>query len=336
MRYLTLLSHGRENEYRRALWAMYSFFAHLQNWEGYRVVVHTDRPDWFEPWLKAFPVEYRPLTQERIRELKRDIQFIHLLKITLVRELLEAVQSDLLFVDSDTFFRSSAEPIFDWVGPGQAVLQKREYTFAAMLTDKRLPPDHRLWGEFLRDQALKLSDGSLKKVDLSLSSWNAGAIGLSPTMLDLFDDVDAMAVEIFKGTGSHVSEQYAYSIQLGEKTRLRDCEASLFHYHQVYEKLTMDAYLSDLFSREWLMQGWEVKKKDVLQRCTALPGLIPVHPARLKWESLHAFGQKSYRTGFQFALRYLRSGGWRDIRFWRDLLYVVRQIFGRLFGKLQP
>lgn len=140
-----------------------------------------------------------------------------------------------------------------------------------------------------------------------------------------------MAVEIFKGTGSHASEQYAYSIQLSEKTELRDCEKDIFHYYQPYEKLAMDAYLSTLFSRAWLLQTWQNKKADVLSRCEKLPRVIPVHPQRWKWESLHAFGQRSYTSGAKFALRYLSVGGWKDHRFWKDLVYVLRQAVVRLF-----
>ena len=324
MRTLTVMSHGRESEYRRAAWMICSFFAHLPDYSDYRVIVHTDNPDWFAQRLGNLPVEYRLLTQERVRELKREIQFIHLLKITVVRDLLKEIREPLLYADSDTFFTSSAAPVFEAIGPGTSVLHVREYTFRSMLTNDC--PVMRRWGEFLRDHPLTHPDGTCSHVDLDLSSWNAGVMGLDPETLPFFEDIDSMAVQIFLGTGSHASEQYAYSIKLNEETRVTSCEQEILHYYQPYEKLAMDDYLAKLLTKEWFGQAWSVKKADVLARCRALPKQIPCHPQRWRWESLNAFGENRFLRGYLKGLRYLACVKGRDFAFWRDLLYVTRKL----------
>ena len=334
MKYVMSISHGKETEYRRALFMLYSLFAHLSDWGDYEVILQTDRPAWFEPWVAGLPVELRLLTKERIHQLKGEIQFVHLLKITLLKDLLAEKLENTLFIDSDTFFLKSAESIFGWIQPGQSVMHVKEYPFSSLL--ESACPTRRSYGKFFTDNLLRLPGETPKLVDMNSSSWNSGVLGLSPSTLPFFDDIHAMATEIFQETRCPFSEQYAYSICLGERTAVVPCEDVIFHYFPTWDKWAMDDYLRRLMTPWWLSQPLSRRCSDVLSRCRVLPTLIPRLPQQWRWKSLHAFGQRRFVDGYRQAFRYLLAVRGRDLSFWRDLMFVTRQIVLKPMQRTAP
>ena len=334
MKTFTLISYGKEVEYRRALFALLSFYAHLPSadYPNYRSIIWTDNPKWFSPWVAEFGVEIRELSPERIRELKGEINFNHMIKIGLLRELLSQNKEDLLFVDSDTFFTRSPAEVYGGIKAGQSVMHQPEYAFGSLHSKPCEVMRGR--GQFLRDNTLLLTDGSAFQVGPDLWSWNSGVLGLSCEALPLFEDIDAMARQIFVGTRSHVSEQYAYSISLNVNTTVVGSVEQICHYFKDYEKLVMDDFISKFLASNGPSKPWSERRDAVVRACSWLPSQIPRAPLRWRWECLHAFSEKRQAVGLWFALRYLVGGGFRDWSFLRDLLYVARTGAGRFLKRL--
>ncbi|WP_143434800.1 hypothetical protein [Hymenobacter roseosalivarius] len=106
MNLLVIQSFGRESEYRRALFSVLSFITFYRgDLALFEIVVFTDRPKYFEPYLKGVRVQYICLTQNKIASMRGHIDFVHRMKIAAIEEAFGLyAEANILYVDSDTFF----------------------------------------------------------------------------------------------------------------------------------------------------------------------------------------------------------------------------------------
>jgi hypothetical protein len=84
---LVIQSFGRDNEYRRAILTILSFYAHSSlKREETKVLLFTDMPAYFSTFLEGLPVEYVLLTPEKIKSMRGEIDFLHRMKIAVIEE----------------------------------------------------------------------------------------------------------------------------------------------------------------------------------------------------------------------------------------------------------
>src|SRR5689334_14514320 len=109
---LVLQSFGRENEYKRAILTIWSYFAcSTAPLPASRVLLFTDNPGYFTAWFGGLPVSYVHLTPEKIKQMRGSIDFLHRMKIALIEESFQTLEGNILYADSDTFFTADPEPL---------------------------------------------------------------------------------------------------------------------------------------------------------------------------------------------------------------------------------
>src|SRR5687768_15350505 len=98
---LVTQSFGKESEYRRAVFAILSFWAWYSGEKSkVKTLIFTDNPQWFEPWLGELPAEYILLTPEKMKKMRGEIDFLHRVKIALIEETFDRYpEADLLYID---------------------------------------------------------------------------------------------------------------------------------------------------------------------------------------------------------------------------------------------
>lgn len=108
MKNFVILSYGSETEYRRAIFTILSLFSWTEDYsDKYRVLLYTDRPDFFFSYLAPVSVNYVTLSSEKLKEMMGETGFIHRRKVAVIDSTFENYPGeDLIFVDSDTFFIS--------------------------------------------------------------------------------------------------------------------------------------------------------------------------------------------------------------------------------------
>ena len=177
---LVIQSFGRENEYKRAILTILSFYAHSSlPTEQTRVLLFTDQPEYFAEFLRDLPVEFILLTPEKIKSMRGEIDFLHRMKIAVIEEAFALSKGPLFYADSDCFFIADPKPVLQQVSEQRAFMHLTEYAFVKEIDDPTETYEN-FYGLINRQQ-FRLTDGSLLKVTEQHSSWNAGVMVFHPS-----------------------------------------------------------------------------------------------------------------------------------------------------------
>ncbi|HEV2117325.1 MAG TPA: hypothetical protein VGR48_14945 [Terriglobales bacterium] len=218
MQHLIYLACGARNVHVQALYAAYSALA----WKGaldLQVHVYSDAPSFFQPL--AGLIQVHELSQEKVRAWRGPGNYPFRIKIAALAEATrEHPEERVLFVDSDTFFFADFTPALARIGPGNAVLQRREYAVRNHPTGQ-LQRFRKRMGKFH-------FRGS--PIDLNADMWNSGAIGLHPSQFHLLHTILAFIDAISPHYKKQLVEQYAVAYFLQKNAQVHACDDVLFHY----------------------------------------------------------------------------------------------------------
>ncbi len=326
---LVLQSFGNENEYTRAIFAIWSFYANTAKpVNATETILYTDKPNYFTAYLNELPVKFVELSPDRIKEMRGEIDFIHRMKIALIEETFQTTNASLLYVDSDTFFISDLYALTDEINPENSFMHKKEYEFIS-LEKMRLPaaiPFHAFLNLILK-QSFTITNGITIKVPERQSSWNAGAMMLHQSHAKLIPDVYSLTDQFYRATQNHASEQYAFSILLQDHTKVRPLEKYIYHYWYRVEKKIADQFLAKI-NASWAKLTKEQKLIDAKKWTKVLPAHFAQHKLMLRDRSIQAFNENQFKIGYLYAVKALTKSPF-DLKFIRDILYHTRRsIFG--------
>ena len=326
MHLLVTQSFGRENEYRRALFAILSFWAWYSGpAERVKTVLFTDAPDFFRPYLADLEVDYVLLTPEKIRIMRGEIDFLHRMKIALIEESFDRYPgADLLYVDSDTFFTADALPWMNDFQPGRSFMHLLEYTYEECRT---LPlPMGLTFHAFLallEKQAFQTSLGE-ECYTAAHESWNAGVMGLPKATRAMMPDVYWLTDQFYPATHNHASEQYAFSLVLQTRTHLVACDQYVYHYWYRVKKKITDLALAAAFTASFQRGSWAKKLVVVKELVQRLPLLYQQHPLMLQDNAVQAFNENRFGEGYRHAWLALRKSPFTPA-FLKDVLYHAKR-----------
>ena len=320
-------SFGKEYELRRATFALLSLFAHTTiPHSALRVFLFTDNPDYFKQYLSELPVEYILLTQEKIKSMRGDIDFLHRMKIALIEETLQQGAGDLLYFDSDTFFIADPKDLLRQLSADRSFMHVHEYKFEEM-SFFPLPGGasfHR-YLDLIRSQEFRLADGTDFRINPAMSSWNAGVMMLHRSHRRFIPDVYALTDQTYPPTENHASEQYAFSVVLQSRTMLTACDEVVFHYWYRVKKQIMDEFLTYHFDENFATASMPQKLRQVHEWTRLLPDHFDRHVLTLRDNAIQKLNENAYREGYAWAARALMKAPLSDTRFIRDVLYHVKR-----------
>lgn len=327
---LVLQSFGSEKEYLRAIFCIWSFYAHVDSgMKEVEVLLFTDHPHFFESYLGDLPVEYVVLSPEKIAHMRGEINFLHRIKIGIIEEAYQRSDGNILYVDGDTFFADNPATLFGRVSEDVSFMHTNEYAFHS-LRDLLLPSGatfHHVL-KVLQEEEFTLGNGHKFKIPVSLFSWNAGAIILHRKHYSFLADVYAITDQLFSRTGNHACEQFAFSIVLQTKTALNSCEEIIYHYWYRVKKQIADEFLSKKLDHSWADMSSD-KKKDWVRKWTQkLPEYFALHPLTLRDNSMQAFNRNEFAQGYRWATRALMKRPF-NVSFLRNCLYHTKRLLAR-------
>ena len=224
-RLLALQAYGSARIVQEARFAVLTFLHFAMQWQhAWKVVVYTDQPEAFAGLGPAVVTE--PMGTERQRAWRGEIDFVHRVKLEMLLDCLERHDGTLLYIDSDTWFARDPSPLYERVGPADAVMHECE----GRLEDEAngvLRKMHR----FVRDTALPLPGGETIRIAPSTEMWNAGVLGLDPSVAPpLLRRALALTDAMHARYRKHVTEQLAVSWVLQTTMRVHAADAVVQHY----------------------------------------------------------------------------------------------------------
>jgi hypothetical protein len=255
---LVLLSYGRESEYRRAIFCVLSFFA----WDdGHakdtRILIYTDKPEFFQTYLEDINIEYVFLTPALLDEMLGDSGFFHRRKVSVIDMTFKKFPNDnLLFIDSDTFFIAGHNALLNGFEQRRSFMHKREY---------RLKDGLSLFASFNQEEYPKAFlnyisgrnfeiDGIIEKFDENDYSWNSGVLGLNKDFAVYMPDVFKLTDEFYASSKWFICEQMAFSLILQRRTEIKPSDQFVLHYWGNRQKVLLDRLLEDLLHQKRIVE----------------------------------------------------------------------------------
>lgn len=328
---LVVQSYGRENEYFRAIFSVWSFYAFVAPaFRETKTLLYTDEPGFFEEYLRDLPVTYLTMTYEKMKEMRGTDDFLHRMKIAIIDDAFRQSPGNIFYVDSDTFFVADPSPLFGRMTGKLSFMHQCEYSFES-LRQMPLPsgePFHAV-SKHLEKNLFTMADGRKQKFGLDLSSWNAGAMLLHRDVEKLLPDVFAITDQLYTATRNHASEQYAFSLVLQRDTEIEACESVIHHYWYRVKKQVADIFLHQILTPSWKMLSRNAKEECVRKWTREFPGIFERHRFTLQDNAIQAFNAGHMKVGYSWALRLLLRNPF-NITFIKDVAYHTRKfLIGR-------
>ena len=211
-------AYGLEEVRTQALYLAWSALA----WRGdapLDVHVYTDAPEAFG--ALADWIDVRRLSAPEIRAWRGPLDFVHRLKAEMVRDVVRRYPEDkLLYLDADVFFTAPAAAIFERIGPGRSVLHERELSVPASNAAQIR--------KFRRHLAPLRFRGA--PIDLTRDMWNAGAVGLDPSVFPVVDEWIEFIDTVYPHYKRGLVEQYGICHLLQREGSVSPCTSEVFHY----------------------------------------------------------------------------------------------------------
>lgn len=154
---------------------------------------------------------------------------------------------NILFVDTDTFFRSDVKPLFDRITSGAVVLHVRE----------RAVKDRPVIHQFLTSHTFHSATGESCYFNEDFNIWNTGVIGLNSSYKNTLTDIISLISQLAQGAKWHVIDQVAFAYFF-RSSNIVAAEEMVVHYwfYKLLYCLTaryFNVYVNDDI-RSWLKE----------------------------------------------------------------------------------
>jgi hypothetical protein len=326
---LVVQSFGKEYELRRAIFSVLSYYACADSADWKTTFIFTDNPEYFHPYLAGLPVQYRMLTEEKIKSMRGEIDFLHRMKIAIIEEGFTLTDSGILYFDSDTFFVADPTSLIRQIDGGQVFMHLPEYPFV-FLAQMKMPgaKTFHAFLDLIRTNEFTVSTGTLVVKDDDYS-WNAGVMGLPRQVKNYLSDVYTLTDYFYRPTLNHASEQYAFSVVLQKHAGIQRCDRYIYHYWYRIKKEVMDDFNERRLTTQFARLPLEKKLHVIRKAIAGMPEYLENHVLTLRDNAMQYFWSNDFGKGYRYALRALSKDVF-NLPFLKDILYHTKRfILGR-------
>jgi hypothetical protein len=169
-------------------------------------IIYTDQPALFEIFTPFFHYfELKEISTNQIQEWMGQARLSHRVKLEILREFLDHVTGNLLYLDSDTYITGPINHLFADLAKGDFYLHQYRGTL-----DKPVSQHLSHLGKFLAGSEIAYNN---KKVSFSYQQgiWDTAVIGINSQAKELIHDVLALTDTAWNQHRRRSVEQYAFS-----------------------------------------------------------------------------------------------------------------------------
>lgn len=194
-----------------------------------RVVVYTDAPEEFEKLLgRQLEITYQYIEAAQWQRWRGSIDFVHRVKIEVLRHAAAHYPGPLLYLDTDTLWLRPPAEVLAWLAAGPRLMHVAEGTLS------RGSYLNRKIGRYLRSSGFVSGCGG-PAIGPATPMYNAGVLGLHAGDAPLLDQVLCLTEELYRHYPKHVMEQLAFSAVLSEAGLVQEAAPGIFHYWNLKE-----------------------------------------------------------------------------------------------------
>lgn len=225
--YIAYGPHDIHKQVILSILTLYYFLTEKQEFEKINLIVYTDNKEIFEENLIGINIIYELLTLSKIKEYIGKFNHNHRLKICVIKHCFHKYESNILFIDSDTYFLKSPFELINQISEKKTMLYAKEFK----LNEGGVPWNY-AWGKTLKlvkKHTFKLQEKEFK-IDDDAEMWNSGVIGISFSNLLLMDDVLQLTDQISEKSSFFLAEQFAFSYIFLTNTSIIPSDGFIYHY----------------------------------------------------------------------------------------------------------
>ena len=233
MNYLLYQAYGNKANINEAKFSILSFLkiSSLADIEATSIVIYTDQPEQFDLFNSIKSIIVQHVTKETIQGWYGKIGFLHRAKIKIIEDFFSKFpSSNLLYVDTDTYFITNPAPVFAEIANGNIFMHLFEGIPAKNQPNSLKGSFGRRMRKLINDNTFVLPTGKEIKFSESMEFWNAGAIGINSSYASLIPEVEALTDTIHKVTTTHIIEQIAFCYVLQTHAKINGLTNTIFHY----------------------------------------------------------------------------------------------------------
>jgi hypothetical protein len=196
-----------------------------------QIVVYTDQPNYFKSLIPEINVIYTDIDTETIQEWMGEIHFFFRVKIKLIEDFFSKYpNSNLLYLDTDTFFIKNIDPVFQKINDGEYFMHEYEGVYDQNHPQKRKYSTARTIDKILKTKYFLKSNGDKFWVSNQTQLWNAGALGFNSNFYNTLPDVLLLTEQLYRLKDAHVMEQFSFSYFLQQSRPINPLEDYILHY----------------------------------------------------------------------------------------------------------
>ena len=191
-----------------------------------KIIIYTDNQEYFKAYLGPHArVQYEPIDPERLLTWRGDIQFVHRVKIEMLRDAAaQFPKFNLFYLDGDTYFTKDPGPLMAQIDKHHSIMHEAEN-----VVNQGKDPLSKKVARFLAKFEFKI-DEKIIKIPPSMTMWNAGVLGFSPNFFGTLKSVLELTDQAYSKYKKHVMEQMAFSYFLAACSRIHGAGDSISHY----------------------------------------------------------------------------------------------------------
>ncbi|MCB0351705.1 MAG: hypothetical protein KDD38_11015 [Bdellovibrionales bacterium] len=227
---LVYQAYGREDILRQTQFSMVSLLSVLDKGSPLKIWVYTDNvklfSDYFSNELKGDQprVKIIEIKASQIQKWRGAIDFVHRVKVEILKDAAAQFNGPLYYVDGDTYFRHDPTALFSGVSDKVSLMHVAENAL-----DEGKDPLSKKIAKFVKKNKFSL-DGKEIQIPCSTVMYNAGAIGISQQNKSLLPLVIDLTDQTYSRYSKHIMEQLAFSYILQTRTSIITGDSIIGHY----------------------------------------------------------------------------------------------------------
>ncbi len=212
--------------------------------ENTSVWIYTDNRDWFESLKSPLPLHFRDVDKQLIDRWRGDIDFVHRVKIEVLKDFTSNRSGNVLYTDTDIVFTHDIDKLFDAIDSDALFMHVLE----GKVSDRNNPIMCKL-DNYLKTTSVK---SPFDKPLRDMSMWNAGVLGFNTHSKHLLDSVLEFTDTHYRLFPKHIIEQFAFSVFWGDNSRIKSAAPFILHYWNLKEvRQTLASFFQYFKGSSW-------------------------------------------------------------------------------------
>jgi hypothetical protein len=254
--------YGNEGVFLESAWALLSLGRLYPNPADLpEIWLYTDNPDWFSRFADSgLNLHFRTINQQLISQWRGAINFVHRIKIEVLRDFCATRKGNVLYVDTDVVFTHAIERMWLNIEAGQLYMHVME----SVVADGANPVTRKLNAQLHQKEYLP---GLPLLYDMPM--WNAGVLGFNTRHKQLLEQVLLLTDQLYTDFPKHIAEQFAFSAIFGRQGNIFAAAPYLLHYWNLKEaRIVLRSFFNYYKTEPWyhLVQYSSVLQMHVLMQ----------------------------------------------------------------------